>query len=124
MADRRPWSQLWRLLARLPRHSHYKAALDSDTEIAAMAYSLQDTAEHGGKPEVPLVDYDPIALRLDNLFDAINALAETVRGALSRKNQRVEPVRAPRPETALQQLHRQHTRNKLADLESQLTGGR
>lgn len=124
MAGRRPWGQLMRILEGLPRHSHYKAALDSDDTVASMALSMRSGDEDEQQPQVPLAGYDPLAMRLDNVFDAVNALAETVKSALSRRNSRVDPVRATRPETAIQRLQRQQTHQHLFDMEYKLTGGR
>lgn len=123
MAGLRPWGQLERLLERLPPHSHYRAALDADDSYGELVVALY--GEPADKPtSVPLVGYDPHAARLDNLFDAINALTETVVAALSKKGSRQQPTRAPRPETAAQRIRRKRKREKLFELEDKLTPGR
>lgn len=120
--SRRPWGQLERLVSRLPRYSHYKAALESDEELAAIALRLAPPEE---KARIPLVGYDETVVRLDNVFDAINNLHETVIGvASSKKTSRPRPVRAPRPETAHERVKRAQTRQKLQSIEERMTGGR
>lgn len=74
--------------------------------------------------EVPLVGYSEIALRLDNVFDAINAVNETLIAVNSASNSKPRPNRAPRPKTAVQRTREVQSLQRLMDLEQQLTGGR
>lgn len=119
---RRPWAQLDRVIARLPRHSHYKAALEDDDEIAEVALAIQLPEN---RARVPLVGYDETVVRLDNLFDAINAVNETLitvyskRGIAARRS-----IRAERPETAHQRVKRSRSKQKLQSIEESMTGGR
>lgn len=122
----RPWGQFDRLLERLPRHSHYKAALDDDEEYAGLALALQG-AESPSRTSrnVPLTGYSDVVARLDNLFDVISALHENLVDYMSgRKSTRTKRVRAPRPETAQQRLRRAQKIATLNNLVEQLTGGR
>jgi hypothetical protein len=76
------------------------------------------------KPHVPLAGYNEIAVRLDNLFDAISAVNETLLAAPHFKRKHRPAVRAPRPETAQQRLRRQQSMHKLNSIVEQMTGGR
>jgi len=113
-------------LVRLPRHSHYKAALDENEELARLSLELTSGVTGGkpGKPYVPLVGYDENAVRLDNLLDAINALHETVVRRWSRRGARVGSNRAPRPVTAQERVKHEKAMEKLSNLEQQVLGGR
>lgn len=125
IACRRPWAQLERILERLPRHSRYKAALENDEEYAKLALSLSGSATASRPPRVPLAGYDEIAVRLDNLFDAINSVNETLLAAPHfRRNKGRQAIRAPRPETAQQRLKRQQSLIRINDIVQQMTGGR
>ena len=77
------------------------------------------------KPHVPLAGYDEVAARLDNLFDALNAVNETLLAAphFKRRGGR-QAVRAPRPETAQQRLKRQQSMKRINSIVEQMTGGR
>jgi hypothetical protein len=74
---------------------------------------------------VPLVGYDETVVRLDNLFDAINAVNETLTAVYSRRRNRAgRPTRATRPETAQQRVKRQQSIQKLDSIVERMTGGR
>jgi hypothetical protein len=121
---RRPWRQLERILARMPRDSHYRAALDDDDEYAELITKFRSGEESEKTPKVPLVGYSEVALRLDNLFDAVNAVRETLMAVYSKKNSKPSPVRAKRPETAMQRAARQKSMTKLQSIEERMLGGR
>lgn len=125
IACRRPWAQLDRILERLPRHSHYKAALENDEEYAEIALALDGLNPARRKPRVPLAGYDEVAARLDNVFDAINAVNETLLAAphFKRRGGR-QAVRAPRPETAQQRVKRQQSMARINSIVEHMTGGR
>lgn len=77
------------------------------------------------KPRVPLAGYDEVAVRLDNLFDAINAVNETLLAAPHfRRRRGRQPIRAPRPETAQQRVKRQESISRINSIVQQMTGGR
>lgn len=77
------------------------------------------------RPTVPLVGYDEVATRLDNLFDAINAVNETLLAAPHFKRRKGrQAVRAIRPESAQQRLKRQQSLVKINSIVDRMTGGR
>lgn len=121
---RRPWGQLERILNHLPRYSLYKAAVDDDEEFAELAAQLL----HGGSQQsskVPLVRYDEVVVRLDNVYDVLNAINETLIAVNSKRKSAVQhPNRAPRPETASQRLKARRRRERLDQLVQHMTGGR
>jgi hypothetical protein len=122
---RRPWAQLERLIERLPRHSRYKAALEDDDNYAALALAMQKAGVAETPARVPLVGYDEVAVRLDNIYDAVNALRETLIAIYSKRNSaKPKPNRAPRPESAHQRVRRRQAREKLDSIVDQMTGGR
>lgn len=125
IAGHRPWAQLERILARLPRHSHYKAALEDDEEYAEIAMALDSVLPAARQARVPLAGYNEIAVRLDNLFDAISSVNETLLAAphFKRRSGR-RAVRAPRPETAQQRLKREQSMTRINSLVDHMTGGR
>ena len=114
----RPWTQLERLIQRLPRHSHYKAACASDEELAKLTENLPS-----GEVRVPIEGYTPEAERLDAVFDSVMALRETVVAIVSN-GKHIKAVRAPRPETALQRLKKRRNQEKLDAIVLKMTGGR
>lgn len=63
-------------------------------------------------------------MRLDNIFDALNAVNETLLAAPHFKRKHRQAVRAPRPETASQRLRRQQSMNRIHSIVDQMTGGR
>lgn len=73
---------------------------------------------------IPLAGYDETVARLDNLFDAINRISETLEAVYSRRGHRPRPVRALRPETAQQRVKRTQAMSKLQTIEDRMTGGR
>lgn len=122
VVGRRPWGQLERILFRLPAHSHYKAALNDDDEFAEQAEKLNFPGSDK-TPAVSLVGYDDAVLRLDNIYDAMNAVIEVLIAIHSKKGSTRRPNRAPRPETARQRLKRRQSMDKIAALERKLLGG-
>jgi hypothetical protein len=99
--------------------------LDNDERLAEVALRLSlPGSEELATPQVPLVGYDAVAARLDNVFDAINALHETLVRRYTKRGTSIQPVRAFRPETAVERVKRRKSMNKIHDLEQRLTGGR
>lgn len=76
------------------------------------------------RPRVPLVGYDEVVSRLDNLFDVLSAVNDTLLAAPHFKRKARQPNRAIRPETAQQRLKRQQSVNKLDAIVQHMTGGR
>jgi hypothetical protein len=75
-------------------------------------------------PAVPLAGYNEIVLRLDNVFDAIMAVNETLIAVNSAKGGMNQPQRAPRPETAYQRLVKRQKLEKIESIMDWMTGGR
>ena len=98
--------------------------MNDDDEYAALAQALEGLNVPSRKSRTPLVGYDEVAARLDNVFDAINAVNETLLAAphFQRKNR--PAIRAPRPETAHQRLKRQRSMQRIGSIVDQMTGGR
>jgi hypothetical protein len=120
----RPWAQLERILARLPRHSHYRSAIEDDEQFAAAALAMADPDEERAPVTMPLTGYSDQIARLDNVFDAVCAVNETLISVYSKKNAaRPRPHRAPRPKTAAQRLLREQKLATVRDIEAQMTGG-
>lgn len=112
-----------RILLHLPRYSLYKAAVDDDEEFAEIASKL--TRDEQPSSKVPLVRYDEVVLRLDNVYDVLNAINETLIAVNSKRKSAVShPNRAPRPETASQRLKARRRRERLDQLVQHMTGGR
>lgn len=111
-------------MERLPRHSYYKAALEDDDDFARIALSLKMPGAEAAAARVPLVGYDPTIARLDNVFDAVNAVNETLVAVYSKRRTTGRPNRAPRPETAQQRVARQQKLEKLDSIVDRMIGGR
>lgn len=109
------------MITRLPRHSHYKAALENDEEFAEIALTL-NLPERPAR--IPLVGYDETVARLDNVFDAVNLVRETLESIYSKRGHKPRENRAVRPENAQQRIKRQQARSKLQSIEDRMTGGR
>lgn len=103
----------------------YKAALDNDEEFAELASSLRLYDNDDLAPSIPLAGYSEVVLRLDNLFDAINAVNETLLAVHSGKKSAMQrPNRAPRPQTAYQRLKVRKKTEQLDSIVQRMTGGR
>lgn len=85
---------------------------------------LENLTSQHRKARPPLVGYDDIAARLDNVFDAINAVNETLLAAPHFQRKHRQAIRAPRPETAHQRLKRQRSMQRISSIVDQMTGGR
>jgi hypothetical protein len=84
---------------------------------------MRDEPEREGK--VPLVRYDEVVLRLDNVYDVLNAINETLITVNSKRKSALQrPNRAPRPETATQRLKSRRRQERLDELVQHMTGGR
>jgi hypothetical protein len=99
--------QVLNLVDRLPRHSHYKAALADDDDLA----DLIDENEPPPKP--PLTDFSADHQLLNIIADRLGELIRTTAQVNSTK--RVPPVQPlPRPETALHRKARRRREYKRA----------
>lgn len=100
----RPWTQLFRLLDRLPRHSHYKAALVNDATYAAAIVSRNPEGLKSGPP--PLTEWSP---EVELLAQAVDAMRETVARlvwAHSRDHRKPDVKNVKRPRTAINRAER------------------
>lgn len=71
------------------------------------------------KAPVPIVGYSAEVERLDAISDSVNALREIVMSALQSKNKSPpKPLRATRPETAVQRLRRKNKEQVRTELEA------
>lgn len=114
MRGDRPWVQLYRFLERLPRHSHFHAALLEDEETAA---SLSERSEHT-TGSFGMVGWTYERELLTTICDLLLQLHATFIQANSEDGHRppVDPM--PRPKTALDRVearmareaHRQRVR--------------
>ncbi|MBB1153523.1 hypothetical protein [Amycolatopsis dendrobii] len=112
------------MIARLPRHSHYKAAIDDDEQFAAIAAALPKP-DDAPQARVPLTGYSDVVARLDNVFDAVSAVNETLIAVhTTQRSGMHRPNRAPRPETAIQRIEARQRVSRLDDIVDRMTGGR
>lgn len=96
--------------------------MDNDDEYAVIAASFPESIV---EPTVPLTGYSELARRLDNVFDAVSAVNETLVAVHSdRKSGLHQPVRAPRPETASQRLKTRQRLDRIDNIVQHMTGGR
>lgn len=112
-----------RLLSRLPRYSQYRAALDNDEEYARLVAALGED-EPQVIPPPPLAGYSEAVKRMDDVFDAVNAVNETLLAIYSKKKSKPRPTRASRPETAHQRLKRLQKTKRIDSMVEHMTGGR
>lgn len=108
------------MLPRLPRHSHYKAAIAQDEDLAR-AY-LARPAEQGPQAyRPPITEHSALVEVLTTVIDELRELHATLIAVNSRKGRRPKVTRAPRPETAVMRLEKDRSVAMLADLERRLT---
>lgn len=93
------------LLARLPRQSHYKAALASDDEVVALM------PESLGDYRPPLTEWSPEVEHLAVIADAVRALPAVISASAGVKNGPAVPKSLPRPDTAWERLKAKRARN-------------
>lgn len=119
----RPFSQLLRIISRLPPESHYKAAYADDDEIAEILFSIGFGKEDGPPGPPPIVGYSSIHAKLDDIADQIGSFSTWYMN--SKTNGKAGPFRRrPRPIGALQRRVKQSRLAKLNDLEQRLLGNR
>lgn len=99
----RPWTEFYRLINRLPRHSHFYASLlDNEEDAAALL-------ERGERETFGMVGWTYERELLTALVDEVRSLHATLYSAHGGKNFPHRPL--PRPVTALDRIIR---RAKLA----------
>ncbi|ERB53408.1 hypothetical protein N806_19880 [Rhodococcus sp. P27] len=101
-----PWPKLYRLLYRLPEHTHYKAARAMDFELAE--YLLDQDSSAGGDAPAPLMT--PLGMSREVYLqmatvEAIQGLDYTLRRVHGNKGS--PPLPLERPRTALELLERE-----------------
>ena len=117
-ARRRPWSQLDKILTRLPQESHYKAALAADDELAERASTDKS------RPEIPLVGYGQLAIKLDNIYDALMLIRTEQINTTPGIKQPAKFKPVERPRTAQDRRAERMRDMKLSSLEKRLMGNR
>lgn len=117
----RPWPQLLRLLDRLPRHSHYKAAIANDEHLAQQLLDQTKPADRSAGPgRPPITEYPVLAELLANQLDELRELHATLIAVNSKKGKRPKVPPTPRPESAVMRLEKQRTMAILADIEQRM----
>lgn len=102
--------QVLNLIDRLPRHSHYVAALADDDELADQLAD-QDDEDKGPPPAPPLTEFGPVEERLTLIADRLGELLRAFAAANSKKK---PPPYKPlaRPVTARQRARRRRREAK------------
>lgn len=98
----RPWAQMYRFLARLPRHGHFYASVLADEESMEQVLSQEDNAE--SKSAIPLAGWTTDHDLLTTVIDVLNSLHATLVQVNSEKGQRPDVKPMPRPETAIERV--------------------
>lgn len=109
----RPWTQLLRLIDRLPAHSRYVAALLDDPDTAEQIV-LHAPPE---PPQMTMAGFGPVESLLTSLLDAVNANTSATIAAAGVDPPKIDP--APRPVTELERARnrlRVKSRESLAAL--------
>lgn len=96
----RPWAQLYRFLARLPRHSHFHASVMDDDDAVKQLLSRERPAGFG------LVGWTFERELLTAAVDALNQLHATLIQVNSDDGKRPKVESLPRPTTALDRMAR------------------
>lgn len=111
-----------RLLARLPPHSHYAAALADDDDLARRTLDEQVPGQLPPRPRPPLVGNSIEVELLRQILDAVREVSRSVIASIPTKSPRkIPPLKpVPRPQTALEREDRRRALEGLADLEAQL----
>jgi hypothetical protein len=107
----RPWDQMYRFLARLPRHSHFHASVMDDDE------SVEQLLDRPASRAFGLAGWTFERELLTAMVDALNQVHATLIQINSQNGQRpaVDPL--PRPVTA---LHRQQARQRFSAHQSRV----
>lgn len=119
----RPWPQLLRWLDRLPKHSHYKAALADDEDLARRTLAGVNGSGPPPAPRPPITEWSRQVELLTAAVDELRELHATLIAANSKKGKRPKVRPVPRPETAVMRLEKQRTLAQLAEIERKLLGG-
>lgn len=114
----RDWRTVWRIKDRLPRGSHYKAALAMDEELAERLLAREDELERDPdrEPEITPEGYSIDTYLLLSVIDAMQGVQAAVIAAAGVDPPAVHPM--PRPATALdvvRERRRLHRVQRLID---------
>lgn len=109
-----PWSKLLRLIARLPDHGHYKAALAHDESNPAMWALL---AQRAPDPAPTMLGWTREVALLVGILEAVHQVSGVTIAVNTESGHMPEPVRIPRPVTALQKFQQ---RRKVDDREARM----
>jgi hypothetical protein len=101
---RRPWPQLLRLIEQLPRHSHYKAALVNDPDMAARI--VEQRAKSPTKARPPVTDWSPEVDMLAHVADAVRSLVSLTIKVNSKGGNGPDAKPVTRPRTAVDRADR------------------
>lgn len=108
-----------RLLERLPRHSHYKATLADDDDLAERTLDAR-TEQPGPPAPVPLTEHTRVEELLSAVLDAINEQHATLMAANTKGGKRPPVKHAPRPETAVMRVEKRRTMAMLRSIEERM----
>lgn len=98
----RPWSQMRRLIAQLPAHSRYKAAIHDDDDFARIVLAQRGDKEPGAPT---MAGYTPVVQAVHDLTDWVKSLyALTVAVHTNGSAPKLPPT--PRPRTAFDRVAR------------------
>ncbi|WP_067839671.1 hypothetical protein [Nocardia lijiangensis] len=118
MRGERPWSQLLRLLRRLPMWSHYQAALLMDPELGELRARQDDSEAVEPQPLSPL-HYDLPALLALRHIDVTKELIRVVASVFAERPAAPLPPE-PRPMTAEAQARARADRDQVLDVLARL----
>lgn len=106
------------LVEKLPRASHYRAAISRDVEL----YEQSGVADKApGKPPPPdLVDFPPEVELLAAVYDRLGEVIAAVAASAGSKK-KIRPRPWARPETARDILRKRRARDNFLHLEQALT---
>lgn len=98
------WRKLSVLIERLPSHSHYRAAVAQDDDLARAALKANGGKVKAGKPPLTEMDYGTYLLA-----GAVSLLGQLVQSSESHRTNgasKYRPPTLPMPETALERVQR------------------
>lgn len=101
-----------RLAHRLPQGSLYKAAMMADREFAEAAFEALEGQRPPPPPDPTFEGYSPVVEKLTDVVDMLSHLAASMSGG------RAKPQK--RPQSAFQQIKREHTAMGLSMAVAQL----
>ncbi len=123
MWQSRRWRHLLNIIDQLPRHSAFGEALTNDEELAHEVAKRRKHDDSGRAPSRSMRDFtvevELLSVVADRIAELIQAVAAT-KGAKAKQN----PIRMPRPVTALQRVTAQRRRAKHDSVVARVLPGR